>query len=41
MFLLKVSGGKLIILLFAQILTELSSWELLRKQHLAFSSIRK
>lgn len=37
MLLLKVSGGKLAILLLHK-LTELSSWELLRKQHSAFSS---
>lgn len=41
MFLLKVSEGKLAILLFALILTETNYWELLGKQHSTFPSIRE
>jgi len=41
MFLLKVGEGKLVILLFALILTETSCWEMLGKQHSTFHSISK
>ena len=36
MFLLKVSEGKLAVLLFALILTDTNCWELLGKQHSTF-----
>lgn len=41
MFLLKISEGKLAVLLFALALTETNCWRLLRKQHSTFLSINK